>query len=210
MKTFAIAMSAVLGLATIGRAEPLDLKQVAAEAKWVMHVDVDALRASIVVQKAYQKCLEMHKDAARKWTWCRHGGHGPEEGHSRCHGLRQGHQQGTRRADRSCRREPEASAGDGRKGPRPQSDRLRLLRVAQLDSQVLEEGIAYRDRGFLQAQHHGVRRLRRSRQGGIGRPGRQVVGNNGARVALGRPYFAGNDSSWPVHRRSIPRPDARS
>ena len=66
MKMFAVAMAVVLGLATIGRAEPLDLKQVAAEAKWVVHVDVDALCASVVAQKAYQKCLEMHKDAAQK------------------------------------------------------------------------------------------------------------------------------------------------
>jgi hypothetical protein len=66
MRTFAMAMAVVLGLATIGRAAPLDLKQVPAEAKWVMHVDVDAFRASVVVDKAYHKCLEMHKDAAKK------------------------------------------------------------------------------------------------------------------------------------------------
>ena len=66
MRTFGLAMAIVFGLVTIGRAEPLDLKQVPAEAKWVSHVDVDTLRASIVVQKAYQKCLDMHKDAAEK------------------------------------------------------------------------------------------------------------------------------------------------
>jgi hypothetical protein len=65
MRVLTLAMAVVLGLATIGRAEPLDLKQVAAEAKWVMHVDVDAFRASTVVQKAYHKCLDMHKDAAK-------------------------------------------------------------------------------------------------------------------------------------------------
>jgi hypothetical protein len=65
MRVLGMAMAVVLGLATIGRAEPLALKQVAADAKWVMHVDVDALRASIVAQKAYRKCLEMHKDAEK-------------------------------------------------------------------------------------------------------------------------------------------------
>jgi hypothetical protein len=54
----------VLALATIGRAEPLDLKKVAADAKWVVHVDVDALRHSVVYDKAYKKCMEMHKEAA--------------------------------------------------------------------------------------------------------------------------------------------------
>jgi hypothetical protein len=66
MRVLGMAMAVVLGLATIGRAEPLALKQVAADAKWVMHVDVDALWASAVVQKAYRKCLEMHKDAEKK------------------------------------------------------------------------------------------------------------------------------------------------
>jgi hypothetical protein len=61
-----MAMVLVLGLAAVGQAAPLDLKQVAADAKWVVHVDVDALRASAVVQKAYQKCIEKHKDAEQK------------------------------------------------------------------------------------------------------------------------------------------------
>jgi hypothetical protein len=65
MRVLAVAMAAVLGLAAVGRAEPLNLQQVAADAKWVMHVDLDALRASVVVQKAYHKCMEMHKDAEK-------------------------------------------------------------------------------------------------------------------------------------------------
>ncbi len=64
MRILVTTMAALLTLAAIGRAEPLDLKQVAADAKWVAHVDVDALRASVVVQKAYHKCMEMHKEAA--------------------------------------------------------------------------------------------------------------------------------------------------
>jgi hypothetical protein len=66
MRVLVMAMAVVLSLATLGQAEPLALKQVAADAKWVMHVDVDAMRESTVVQKAYQKCLEMHKDAEKK------------------------------------------------------------------------------------------------------------------------------------------------
>jgi hypothetical protein len=66
MRTLGMAMAVVLGLATLGRAEPLNLNQVAADSKWVMHIDVDALRASTVMQKAYHKCLEMHQDAEQK------------------------------------------------------------------------------------------------------------------------------------------------
>ena len=47
-------MVAVLGFAGILRAEPLDLKQVDADAKWAVHVDLDAARASTVLQNAYQ------------------------------------------------------------------------------------------------------------------------------------------------------------
>ena len=38
--------------------QTLEAKQVAADATWLVHFDVDAIRASIVVQKAWQKVLE--------------------------------------------------------------------------------------------------------------------------------------------------------
>jgi hypothetical protein len=65
MRVLTLVMTVVLSIAAIGRAEPLNLQQVAADAKWVMHVDLDALRASAVVQKAYHKCMEMQKDAEK-------------------------------------------------------------------------------------------------------------------------------------------------
>jgi hypothetical protein len=43
-------------------AAPLDLKHVAADAAWLAHVDIDAMRESIVVQKA----MEKHQHAGRK------------------------------------------------------------------------------------------------------------------------------------------------
>ena len=58
-----LALAAGLGWTAAAQAEPLDLAQVAADAKWVAHLDVDALRASTVVEKAWKKGLEMHKDA---------------------------------------------------------------------------------------------------------------------------------------------------
>jgi len=65
MRIVAIALAAVLGLTTVARSEPVELKQVPADAKWLIHVDVDAMREATVVQKAYHKCMEMHKDAQK-------------------------------------------------------------------------------------------------------------------------------------------------
>ncbi len=66
MRVLGVALAVVLGIAAVGRAEPLDLTHVAADAKWVIHFDVDALYASTVVQKAYHKCTEMHPNAKAK------------------------------------------------------------------------------------------------------------------------------------------------
>ena len=41
----------------IVNAEPLNLKQVAAEAQWIAHIDVDAIKNSTVVQRAYDVCM---------------------------------------------------------------------------------------------------------------------------------------------------------
>jgi hypothetical protein len=64
---FGLAMAAVLGFGLAGllRAEPLDLKQVAADAKWVAHVDVDAMRHSTVLQKAHEQMLKKHPEAEK-------------------------------------------------------------------------------------------------------------------------------------------------
>ena len=90
MRILVTTMAALLTMAAIGRAEPLDLKQVAADAKWVAHVHVDALRASVVVQKAYHKCMEMHKEAAEHLDKLP-GKIGMDcQGPARLHHLRQG------------------------------------------------------------------------------------------------------------------------
>ena len=47
-------------------AEPLDLKQIPADAKWLLHVDVDAMRESTLVKNAWPKAMEMHKNAEQK------------------------------------------------------------------------------------------------------------------------------------------------
>jgi hypothetical protein len=47
-------------------AAPLELKQVAADSKWVAHVDVDAIRGSQVVRNAWHAAMEKHKDVEPK------------------------------------------------------------------------------------------------------------------------------------------------
>ena len=46
MKRFASTFAALALLTAVGQAAPLDSKNVAADAKWVVHVDVDAVRDS--------------------------------------------------------------------------------------------------------------------------------------------------------------------
>ncbi|MEN6405030.1 MAG: hypothetical protein ABFC77_01020 [Thermoguttaceae bacterium] len=63
-KTLALTIAAFLGLVATVRAEPLDMNRVSADAKWAVHLDVDALHASSLFQKTRQKVLEKHPEAA--------------------------------------------------------------------------------------------------------------------------------------------------
>lgn len=65
----ALAITVALGGST--QAAPLELKQVAADAKWLAHLDVDALRQSTVVQHAWQAALARHPDAEAKLAFVR-------------------------------------------------------------------------------------------------------------------------------------------
>ena len=58
----AVSLVVFLGFVVDADAEPLDLKHVSADATWLGHVNIDAMRASIVVQKAMKK----HKNSGRK------------------------------------------------------------------------------------------------------------------------------------------------
>ncbi len=58
-----LAVVAVFGLVALAQAEPLNLKQVSAGAKWVAQVDVDAAHASIVLKNAREKFLSDHPEA---------------------------------------------------------------------------------------------------------------------------------------------------
>ncbi|MGA2618578.1 MAG: hypothetical protein ABSF26_13275 [Thermoguttaceae bacterium] len=61
----AVVLALVLGLVATVQAAPLELQTVAADAKWVVHVDIDAVHASMVFQKARDKCLTEHKEIAQ-------------------------------------------------------------------------------------------------------------------------------------------------
>lgn len=61
-----ISAICVMTLAAQAAAAPLDLANVAANAKWVAHLDLDAVRDSSVVKRAWEKCLAKHPDAEAK------------------------------------------------------------------------------------------------------------------------------------------------
>ena len=58
-------------LASGAIAAPLELKQVAADSKWLAHIDVDAIRASTVVKNAWRQAMEKHQDAEAKLAMVR-------------------------------------------------------------------------------------------------------------------------------------------
>jgi len=67
----ALAVAVLFGLVAVVRAEPLDLKQVSAEAKWAAHLDIDALHASGLFQKARAQMLKEHPEAEKHLAMCR-------------------------------------------------------------------------------------------------------------------------------------------
>jgi len=67
MRLWGIAAAIVLGLVATTQAAPPDLKQVPAGAKLLAHVDVDAMRSSVLVQRAYDKVSEKWPDARQRF-----------------------------------------------------------------------------------------------------------------------------------------------
>lgn len=58
-----LAMAVLLGLVGTLRAEPLDLEKVAANAKWVVHIDIDTMKASAMAEKAHEHFQQKHPEA---------------------------------------------------------------------------------------------------------------------------------------------------
>ncbi len=71
MKLFVSTFAALALLAAVGQAAPLESKNVAADAKWVVHVDVDAVRDSHVVQKAFETCPLLKNDSGKHFDMIR-------------------------------------------------------------------------------------------------------------------------------------------
>lgn len=65
MKLFASTFAALALFAAVGQAAPFDSKNVAADAKWVVHVDVDAVHDSLVVKKAFETCPLLKNDSGK-------------------------------------------------------------------------------------------------------------------------------------------------
>jgi hypothetical protein len=65
MKLFVSTFAALSLLAAIGQGAPLDSKNVAADAKWVVHVDVDAVHDSLVVKKAFETCPLLKNESGK-------------------------------------------------------------------------------------------------------------------------------------------------
>lgn len=66
MRLWGIATVIALGVAATAMAGPLDLKQVSADAKWVVHFDVDAMRESTLVQRIYDKVVQAAPGAEQR------------------------------------------------------------------------------------------------------------------------------------------------
>jgi len=60
MRLWGSVVVLLLGWAASVQAEPLNLKQFPVDTKWLAHVDVDAVRESVVVQRFYQDCIVKH------------------------------------------------------------------------------------------------------------------------------------------------------
>lgn len=58
MKRLGLALALLVGSMAAAQAGPLDPKQIPEGAKWLAHLDVDAMRESLVVRKAYDLGME--------------------------------------------------------------------------------------------------------------------------------------------------------
>lgn len=58
MRTAALGIAILFGMVALGRAAPLDPRAVDGGATWVAHLDVDAMRESLVVRNAYTEFVE--------------------------------------------------------------------------------------------------------------------------------------------------------
>jgi hypothetical protein len=65
MKVFVFGIAALALVAATGQAAPFDAKTISADAKWVVHVDFDAVRDSQIVKKSFQTCPALKSEAGK-------------------------------------------------------------------------------------------------------------------------------------------------
>ncbi len=77
MRIWGSVVALVLGWATVAQAEPLNLTRISEDAKWLAHVDVDAMRESTVVRQFYDTCLAKHDADKHFGRFAEHFGFDP-------------------------------------------------------------------------------------------------------------------------------------
>jgi hypothetical protein len=60
MRIWAVSFAVLAGWAVMGQAGPVDFKEIPSDAKWVAHVDVDAMREGTLVGRAYDRVVREH------------------------------------------------------------------------------------------------------------------------------------------------------
>jgi hypothetical protein len=65
MKVFTAGFAALTLMAAVAQAAPFDAKNISADAKWVVHVDVDAVRDSQIVKKSFETCPVLKNEAGK-------------------------------------------------------------------------------------------------------------------------------------------------
>jgi hypothetical protein len=70
MKYLVASLAALAFMANVGHAAPFQAKNIAADSKWVIHVDVDAVRDSHIVKKMFETC-PLLKDSGKHFDMIR-------------------------------------------------------------------------------------------------------------------------------------------
>jgi hypothetical protein len=65
MRVIASVFAALALVAAVGQAAPFDAAKISADAKWVVHVDVDAVRDSTIVKKSFETCPLLKSESGK-------------------------------------------------------------------------------------------------------------------------------------------------
>ena len=206
MKLFASTFAVLALLTVAGRAAPLDTKNVAADAKWVVHVNVNAIRDSLIVKKAFESCPFLKDESGKHFDMIRdkigvdlrkdlHGItlYGPDADKTHAVTIV------FAKVDEKLLLDKVQKAADHK------VTRVRAARDPLLDAEARREDRT-RGRGLLQARRAGLRGQRERGRRGHDGAGRQVARHYRSQVAAGRPAPGGLDLRGPFDRHSAQAP----